>query len=285
MSYDSTIKYLIEEFTQPIMSWLLKENLEQKPEFLPTELNVEPIRADGVFFLKVRSKVIHLEFQTLPQSDPPIPFRMLDYWVRIHRIYPNNKIEQILVFLKPTNSPEVFINEFKSPSNIHRYQVVRIWECDPSLLLDKPELLPLAVLAKADNPENLLKQVSAQVNTIENRRLKSNVSACTQILAGINFKEDLIKAYFQEDIMKESVIYQKIINEGKQEGRQEVKYSEIKLINRLLNRHLGEVNPQISQKIQELSFEQLEDLGEALLDFNSESDLANWLDENAECRI
>ena len=58
MSYDSTIKYLIEEFTQPIMSWLLKENLDQKPEFLPTELNVEPIRADGVFFLKVRNKVI-----------------------------------------------------------------------------------------------------------------------------------------------------------------------------------------------------------------------------------
>ena len=212
------------------------------------------------------------------------PFRMLDYWVRIHRIYPNNSIEQILVFLKPTNSPDVFINEFKSPSNIHRYQVVRIWECDPNLLLDKPELLPLAVLAKADNPQSLLEEVSARVNTIENRRLKSNVSACTQILAGINFEEDLIKAYFQEDIMKESVIYQKIINEGLEKGvrleREERRLSEIKLISGFLNRHLGNFSPKLSAKIEDLSIDQLENLGEALLDFNSESDLANWLDNN-----
>ena len=185
----------------------------------------------------------------MPQSDPPIPFRMLDYWVRIHRIYPNNSIEQILVFLKPTNSPDVFINEFKSPSNIHRYQVVRIWECDPNLLLDKPELLPLAVLAKADNPETLLEEVSARVNMIESRRLKSNVSACTQILAGINFKEDLIKAYFKEDIMKESVIYQKIINEGKEEGTREERYS---MITSLLEGRFGTLDSELSSLVEKI---------------------------------
>ncbi len=80
--------------------------------------------------------------------------------------------------------------------------------------------------------------------------------------------------------MKESVIYQKIINEGKQEGRQEVKYSEIKLILRQLKRRLGILSSDNEMKIKALSFEQLEDLGEALLDFNLESDLANWLEEN-----
>jgi hypothetical protein len=93
----------------------------------------------------------------------------------------------------------------------------------------------------------------------------------------------------QEEIMNLSPAYlqqrEEWKLEGQLEGKEEGRRSEIKLITRLLSRHLGEVNPQISQKIQELSFEQLEDLGEALLDFNSESDLANWLDENAECRI
>ena len=168
MSYDSTIKYLIEEFTEPIMSWLLNENIEQKPEILTTELNLEPIRADGVFFLKVSNKIVHLEFQTVHQSEPPLPLRMFDYAARLYRLYPNNIIEQILVFLKPTTSNEVFINEFKKPSTIHRYQVVRIWECDPKFLLAQPELLPLAVLAKTDNPKTLLQEVSEKVNIIEN---------------------------------------------------------------------------------------------------------------------
>ena len=249
MSYDSIIKYLIEEFTQPIMSWLLDENIDQKPEILNTELNLEPIRADGVFFLKVNQKIVHLEFQTLPQSDPPLPLRMVDYAVRLYRLYPDNIIEQILVFLKPTNSPQVFINEFKKPSTIHHYQVVRIWECDSNLLLNKPELLPLAVLAKTDNAGTLLEEVSARVNIIENRRLKSNVSACAQILAGINFKEDFIKAYFREDIMKESVIYQKIINEGKEEGTREERYS---MITSLLEGRFGSLDSELSGLVEQI---------------------------------
>jgi predicted transposase YdaD len=64
------------------------------------------------------------------------------------------------------------------------------------------------------------------------------VSTCVQLLAGIKFPENLIRAYFREDIMQESVIYQKIINEGvekgkcvaREEGREERRQSEIKLV-------------------------------------------------------
>ncbi len=50
MSYDSILKFWIDEYTQPILSWLLNTPVEEKVEILKTELNVEPIRADGVFF-------------------------------------------------------------------------------------------------------------------------------------------------------------------------------------------------------------------------------------------
>jgi hypothetical protein len=68
--------------------------------------------------------------------------------------------------------------------------------------------------------------------------------------------------------------------EGKLLEREERRLSEIKLISRFLNRNLGNLNPKLSEKIQNLSVEKLEDLGEALFDFNSESDLANWLDNH-----
>ncbi|NEQ06515.1 MAG: DUF4351 domain-containing protein [Moorea sp. SIO4E2] len=48
---------------------------------------------------------------------------------------------------------------------------------------------------------------------------------------------------------------------------------------RLLNRRLGKINPQLQNQIEQLSFEQLEDLGEALLDFETEVDLTNWLNQ------
>jgi predicted transposase YdaD len=74
--------------------------------------------------------------------------------------------------------------------------------------------------------------------------------------------------------MKESVIYQEIKNQGKIEG-------EALLILRQLNRRLGTVSTKLSQKIQSLSIEQLENLGEALLDFNCEDDLIQWLNHLA----
>jgi hypothetical protein len=50
-----------------------------------------------------------------------------------------------------------------------------------------------------------------------------------------------------------------------------------KLVLRLLNRRFGELPPHITETIQKLSVEKLEDLGEALLDFESQADLINWL--------
>ena len=65
------------------------------------------------------------------------------------------------------------------------------------------------------------------------------------------------------------------IEQGLQQGRQE---GELALIMRLLNRRLGGVAPEVEQRIQSLSTDQLEELGEALLDFSDASDLAAWLD-------
>ena len=72
--------------------------------------------------------------------------------------------------------------------------------------------------------------------------------------------------------------------EGKLEGklleREERRQTEIKLISYLLNRHLGNCNPKLLAKIENLSIEKLENLVKAFLDFKSESDLSNWLDCN-----
>ncbi len=82
--------------------------------------------------------------------------------------------------------------------------------------------------------------------------------------------------------MQESVIYQDIIQRGEQIGEQRGKQKgEATLILRLLTRRFGETSTELEQKIQTLSTTQLEDLGEALLDFSSQNDLTTWLENNS----
>lgn len=79
MSYDSILKFLVEDSPHVFVNWLLDVDVTHEIKILNVELNVEPIRADGLFFLTVADTILHLEFQTSPQSKPPIPLRMLDY--------------------------------------------------------------------------------------------------------------------------------------------------------------------------------------------------------------
>ena len=69
--------------------------------------------------------------------------------------------------------------------------------------------------------------------------------------------------------LKETRVYREI----KQEG-------EKSLIFRLLNRRVGELPEDVRQQVEILSLEELENLGEALLDFSSMADLQAWLEEN-----
>ncbi|MBD2771009.1 DUF4351 domain-containing protein [Iningainema tapete] len=64
--------------------------------------------------------------------------------------------------------------------------------------------------------------------------------------------------------------------EGQLEGRLE---GEQRLVIRQLNRRLGEIDASLIQQVRELSIEQLEGLGEALLDFSSVADLQAWLNQ------
>ena len=268
MAYDNICKRLAAEYPAAFVHWLLAVD-EVDIQKLPTELSKEPIRADALYFLPQRGQILHLEFQTEPQSSPPLPLRMLDYFVRLHRQY-GHAIEQVVIFLKPTNSETAYVEQFATGNTVHRYRVIRLWEQDPAPLLANSALLPLAVLAQTDSPAALLEQVAAQVDMIEEPQQQRDISAYTEILAGLKFDKDLIRRFLREGLMQESVIYQEIEQEARQKG-------ELNLVLRLLTRKVGQISPEVRSLIQQLPLAQLEELGEALLDFGSMQDLTDWL--------
>jgi len=73
------------------------------------------------------------------------------------------------------------------------------------------------------------------------------------------------------EILKQRLMAKRVIRRIITRIRPE-KPNEVKLFMiRLLSRRLGEINPQLQNQIEQLSFSQLEDLGEALLDFESDA--------------
>ncbi len=97
----------------------------------------------------------------------------------------------------------------------------------------------------------------------------------------LNVEEERL---FQADINTIEPSEQEVVMEivtswmerGIEQGRQQ---GEVALIMRQLNRRFGGVVPEVEARIRSLSTEQLENLGEALLDFLDASDLSAWLEQ------
>ncbi|NEQ08479.1 MAG: Rpn family recombination-promoting nuclease/putative transposase, partial [Moorea sp. SIO4E2] len=216
MAYDNICKYLAENYPADLVRWLHDIEVTEI-SVLKTELNTEPIHADSLTLLQTANQILQWEFQTLPASKPSLPLRMLKYWVRLKEKY-NCPIEQVVIFLKFTTSSKAYTNQLLESNTSHRYRVIRMWEQDPEQFLANPALLPFATLAFSESPNRLLEQVAAAVDRIEEPLAFTNISACTQLLAGLRFDQRLITELFPEDVMQESVIYQKIIQKGHKLG-------------------------------------------------------------------
>ncbi|NET02531.1 MAG: DUF4351 domain-containing protein [Sphaerospermopsis sp. SIO1G1] len=81
----------------------------------------------------------------------------------------------------------------------------------------------------------------------------------------------------QEVIMRLAPLYQQDRELARFEARFEGEYS---LVIRQLNKRFAVINEEFSNQIKQLSLEKVEELGEALLDFNDVDDLQVWLGEN-----
>lgn len=217
--FDNLCKFLVENFSSDFATWLLGEPIALT-ELSPKELSIEPIRADALILRQSEEIVLHSEFQTQP--DKNIPFRMTDYRLRVYRRFPGKRMHQVVVYLQKTDSELVQQTTFTLEETFHRFQVIRLWEQPTEIFLQTPGLLPFAVLSNTSNKTNTLQKVAAQIDNISDKRTQSNLAASTFILAGLVLGEEEIQRLLRRDIMRESVTYQSIKDEGSQETTQKI---------------------------------------------------------------
>ena len=216
--FDTVCKFLVETFSTDFATWLLGKPATLT-ELSPSELSLEPIRADALILLQSEETILHLEFQSRPDSN--MAFRMADYRLRVYRRFPEKAMRQVVIYLQPSPSDALYQTTFEIPGTRHEFEVIRLWEQPSSIFLSAPGLLPFTVLSATEDRPDLLRQVARQIETLPEARLQSNVAASTAILAGLLLDKDLIQRILRKEMMQESVIYQDIKAEGLLEGRQE----------------------------------------------------------------
>jgi predicted transposase YdaD len=277
MSFDNLCKLLAEKHPDRFAAWLLGEPSTTPIEVLKTELSIEPIRADSVTLLQTRGRILHLEFQTNWQSDPPMPLRLLDYWVRLHRLY-RLPVTQVVVVLLPPSEGTTIETVFEFELTRHEYQVVKLWELDPERFLQDAALLPFASLTRTQDSNQLLDRIVQQVAQIPELTERQEMSSYVQLMAGLKYDKEEIRRVFREGMMRESIIYQEILHEGEEKGRAEGRQLERRsLISLQLEQRVGSLSDGQRDRISTLNLDQLTALAIALLNFSTPDDLDDWL--------
>jgi predicted transposase YdaD len=154
-------------------------------------------------------------------------------------------------------------------------------------------MLPFAILVNDGDKERLLQDIAQKIDEIPEQKTRQIIGAATYVLAGLVLEKNIIKQILRRDIMRESVTYQEILEEGRLEGevrgRKEGevkgrKEGEIKgrkqglltIILRQLTRKFGNLSPKLHTRLARLQIPRLESLAEAILDFENVADLEVW---------
>lgn len=144
-------------------------------------------------------------------------------------------------------------------------------------LPNTPEMLWLRLLGKG----NVQKSAIVEFNSLPNATpFKDSVlELLSNLFAILEARQDL-DSEDRELIMQLSPLYLERIQDANQQGiEQGIQREAVSLVMRLLNRRFGPIAPNIEEQIRSLPVNRIEDLGEALLDFQSEADLISWLEK------
>jgi len=193
-------------------------------------------------------------------------------------IYPSRSLEQsdIRPYLSQLNSP----------------QVNRIYLDELGDIRELPVWVALMVLTTLDDEQAtqearyLLARNRKQETQVGNRAIIELITTImvykfdnksqreVEEMLGITLRETRVYREIKEEGIKEGE--QRGEQRGREQGREAEAFS---LILRQLTRRVGELPQDIRQQVEILTLEELENLGEALLDFNSMADLQAWFNQ------
>jgi predicted transposase YdaD len=290
----------LELFFPDVSEYLERDSLVPMDKELFTDVTSgERYEADLVMRAQFRGQssqfLVHVEHQSSSQSD--FNRRMFRYFARLHEthalpVYP------IVIFSHDSPrrpEPGSYRVEFSDFLVLEfHYRVIQLNRLQWQDFVNQPNPVASALMAKMQ-----IEPQERPTVKVECLRLLASLGlnpAQIQLISGfidtylklsqteqVRFQAELdrIEPARQEEVMQIVTSWmEEGLQRGRQEGLEEGRRQEaLALVLRLLARRVGEVEPELQEQIQALAIAQIEDLGEALLDFSTRADLEAWLED------
>jgi predicted transposase/invertase (TIGR01784 family) len=261
---------------------LLFELLGQPPEnaagyqFTSVEVKEKAFRFDGIFMPNSKEKPIYfveVQFQNKPEF----------YWeliteinIYLNQYKPEQDWQAVALFAKRSLDVEKLTNYQQELVNSGRIKRIYLDEIPSgSIGMGLIEL----IVSKENQSQELVKTLMARTKTeVSNDSEKQGIIELLESVLMSKFSQlsrQEIEAMFLVSDIKQTRVYQEAKQEGEQEG-------EKNLLLRILSKRFGKLITHHIESINSLTIAQLEDLGEALLDFGDINDLEQWLKSHTE---
>jgi predicted transposase YdaD len=194
-------------------------------------------------------------------------------------------VVSVVILLRPEADDRLLNGAFRSrlPNGQvvleFNYRVVRVWEVPVETILQgELAILPLAPLADLNNEElpRLVQQLIDRVDREASVKEAAELWTATHVLMGLRYsaeETDLLLRGIRA--MRESVTFQAILKEGREQGLESGKLEEaIKLLMKLGLKRFGTAEPSVSTTIDQITdLNRIEDLIDRLHEVNSWKEL------------
>jgi predicted transposase YdaD len=185
--------------------------------------------ADGLVWALVEGQPVLLHFEYQSTNDPRMPERLQKYNIIASTEHDYLPVYSYVIYLKdngPVKQPP-FIKNFPNGEQIHRfnYKCIELYKITAQEVLDSGLLVLLAFLPltkggkEPDNIEQMIERLIA-ANEID-------LLAVSYPLGGLVFDKEPEREWFKrrfkmlQDVLKDSWVYQELIEEGLEKGRQQ----------------------------------------------------------------
>ncbi|MDJ0800149.1 MAG: DUF4351 domain-containing protein [Calothrix sp. MO_167.B12] len=230
--------------------------------------------------------IVHTEHQSYSQTG--FNRRMFTYFARLHEKYALPIYPIVIYSHDNPKTPEPSSYRLELAKKVileFNYDTIQLNQLHWQDFVNQHNPVASALMAKMQM--NVTERPQVKLASLQLLTTLGLNPAQVQLISGFidtylqfNSEEEVV---FQEQIAsiepKEQEKVMEIVTSWMRKGiEQGEKQGELKLLMRLLNHRLGEINPQLKGRIENLSTPELENLGEALLDFSSVADLEAWLE-------
>ncbi|UJB73332.1 Rpn family recombination-promoting nuclease/putative transposase (plasmid) [Acaryochloris sp. 'Moss Beach'] len=245
----------------------------QDYEFKSVEIKQIAFRIDGVFLPTPDASSQTVWFVEVQFQRDPVFYQRFFSEIYLYLDLHPETVDWQAVVIYPKRSiepdyPHVFRANLNS-DQVHRVYLEDLDESVDSLGVGLMQLIVADSANTITQAKTMLSRVQPQEQT--NPRFAAIMELIETIVVYKfpQLSREEIESMLGLSELKQTKVYQEAYQEGEQS-----------LVLRLLNRRIGDIAPELQSQIQSLSLDQLEALGEALLDFTEPADLVNWLEKN-----